>query len=233
MLAYVKLARPKQWTKNLVVLAGPLFGQTFSAEAAFSTLIIFVAFCLVSSASYAINDLLDCKVDALHPTKCKRPIAAGGRHRIDLSVAIALTGEHDPAAVVRRASLMVSGGVLRQAPLAGTVGRHDVEFLVAVGMGDVEDLIGVGDGRSARGSPFRAVLRCRRLGAGPARKEQRRRDRENRGKSDAIRAAPAPRRSRKRTRLPAGNRHRPALQRPPRRRPRRISRNSRSTGPPL
>ena len=77
MLAYVKLARPKQWTKNLVVLAGPMFGQTFSSEAAFSTLIIFFAFCLVSSASYAINDLLDRKADALHPTKCKRPIASG------------------------------------------------------------------------------------------------------------------------------------------------------------
>ncbi len=77
MLAYVKLARPKQWTKNLVVLAGPMFGQTFSAEAAVSTLIIFVAFCLVSSASYAINDLMDRKADALHPTKRHRPLASG------------------------------------------------------------------------------------------------------------------------------------------------------------
>ena len=59
MLAYVKLAHPKHWTKNLVVLAGPMFGQTFSSEAAFSTQIFFIAFCLVSSASYAINDLLD------------------------------------------------------------------------------------------------------------------------------------------------------------------------------
>ena len=77
MLSYVKLARPKQWTKNLVVLAGPMFGQTFTEAAAFNTLIIFIAFCLVSSASYAINDLLDRKADALHPTKCKRPLASG------------------------------------------------------------------------------------------------------------------------------------------------------------
>ena len=77
MLSYVKLARPKQWTKNLVVLAGPMFGQTFSPEAALNTLIIFVAFCLVSSASYSINDLMDRKADALHPTKRTRPIASG------------------------------------------------------------------------------------------------------------------------------------------------------------
>jgi len=54
-----------------------MFGQTFTPEAAFNTLIIFVAFCLVSSASYSINDLMDRKADAMHPTKCKRPIASG------------------------------------------------------------------------------------------------------------------------------------------------------------
>ena len=77
MLAYIKLARPKQWTKNLVVLAGPMFGQTFSSEAAIHTLVIFISFCLVSSASYAINDLMDRKADALHPVKRHRPLARG------------------------------------------------------------------------------------------------------------------------------------------------------------
>jgi decaprenyl-phosphate phosphoribosyltransferase len=77
MTAYLQLMRPAQWIKNLAVLAGPVFALRADAESLRSTGIIFAAFCLISSASYAINDLLDRSADALHPVKKNRPIARG------------------------------------------------------------------------------------------------------------------------------------------------------------
>ncbi len=77
MLNYLKLMRPEQWIKNLAVLAGPVFAQKFDADSLAMTAIVFVAFCLVSSAGYVINDLLDRGVDAVHPKKRHRPIASG------------------------------------------------------------------------------------------------------------------------------------------------------------
>ncbi len=76
-MAYLELMRPKQWIKNLAVLAGPAFAMRTDAHAMGLTAIVFAAFCLVSSASYSINDLLDRGADALHPTKKHRPIARG------------------------------------------------------------------------------------------------------------------------------------------------------------
>ena len=77
MGSYLRLMRPKQWVKNLVVLAGPVFGHEVTARSALATLLVFAAFCLVSSASYVINDIVDRSADALHPTKRHRPLASG------------------------------------------------------------------------------------------------------------------------------------------------------------
>lgn len=74
----IKLIRPKQWLKNVFVLAGIVFSnQLLSIDAWIMTLGAFVAFCCAASSVYVLNDLLDRKADAQHPTKCKRPIASG------------------------------------------------------------------------------------------------------------------------------------------------------------
>jgi 4-hydroxybenzoate polyprenyltransferase len=72
------LMRPFQWTKNGFVLTGLLFGsQFFQMDLVQSVLLAFVAFCLVSSTVYIINDILDSHADRLHPKKSLRPIPSG------------------------------------------------------------------------------------------------------------------------------------------------------------
>ncbi len=77
MRHYVALMRPRQWIKNLAVLAGPVFAMSLDPASMIRCAYVFGAFCLAASASYAINDLIDRHADALHPTKKFRPIAAG------------------------------------------------------------------------------------------------------------------------------------------------------------
>lgn len=75
---YIELLRPSQWIKNVVVFAGPAAALKLSStESLVQTVVAFLAFCLVASASYAINDVLDRKADARHPTKRNRPVARG------------------------------------------------------------------------------------------------------------------------------------------------------------
>ena len=74
----VRAARPKQWIKNVLVLAAPaaagvIFDPAVLAEAA----VAFLCFCLVASGTYLLNDALDVEADRQHPRKRHRPIAAG------------------------------------------------------------------------------------------------------------------------------------------------------------
>ena len=74
----LRSARPKQWTKNILVLAAPaaagvLGNRTVLVHAALAI----VSFVLVASGLYFINDLADRNLDRRHPTKRHRPIAAG------------------------------------------------------------------------------------------------------------------------------------------------------------
>lgn len=76
--AYLRLARPKQWTKNGFVLAGVVFsGEALEVSSVAAALLAFVAFCALSGAVYAINDVLDVEEDRKHPTKRLRPVASG------------------------------------------------------------------------------------------------------------------------------------------------------------
>ncbi len=70
--------RPGQWTKNLVVFAGLIFGQKLlnSADVATASA-AFGLFCLLSGVVYLINDIQDQDADRLHPVKSHRPIASG------------------------------------------------------------------------------------------------------------------------------------------------------------
>jgi len=70
--------RPGQWTKNLLVFAGLLFGmQLFVPSAVLRALAAFAIFCGLSGVVYLFNDILDRDSDRRHPLKSKRPIASG------------------------------------------------------------------------------------------------------------------------------------------------------------
>ncbi len=76
--AYLRLARPKQWTKNGFVLAGVVFArEALVVSSVASALLAFVAFCALSGAVYAANDVLDVEEDRKHPLKRRRPVASG------------------------------------------------------------------------------------------------------------------------------------------------------------
>ena len=73
-----QLVRYQQWIKNLIVFAAPLFARRLDDPAyLFATVAAFVSFCLVSSAVYVMNDLVDMEQDKIHPTKKDRALAAG------------------------------------------------------------------------------------------------------------------------------------------------------------
>jgi 4-hydroxybenzoate polyprenyltransferase len=70
--------RPEQWTKNLVVFAGLLFGhELFAGRSLALALGAFAVFCGLSGVVYLVNDVADRESDRSHPIKSKRPIAAG------------------------------------------------------------------------------------------------------------------------------------------------------------
>lgn len=74
----VHLLRPKQWTKNLLVFAAPLFVlDALPKDAWLLSVLVFVAMCLVSGSVYVANDLMDIERDRAHPRKRNRPIASG------------------------------------------------------------------------------------------------------------------------------------------------------------
>jgi decaprenyl-phosphate phosphoribosyltransferase len=76
--ALVTLSRPRQWVKNMLVLAAPVAaGRVTEAETLGRSLLALLTFTLMASGVYWINDALDATADRLHPTKRRRPIAAG------------------------------------------------------------------------------------------------------------------------------------------------------------
>ena len=70
--------RPKQWTKNIIVFAGLIFGEKLRDPDAFAhALGAFAVFCVLSGVVYLVNDVRDRDADQLHPLKSLRPIASG------------------------------------------------------------------------------------------------------------------------------------------------------------
>jgi len=87
-----KLLRPRQWTKNLALFAAITFsGQLFNFDSFWQVALGFLAFCLLSSSTYIINDLLDVNKDRLHPFKKNRPIASGKVSVNEAFVLLAIT----------------------------------------------------------------------------------------------------------------------------------------------
>ena len=76
--AIIESLRPKQWLKNLFIFAPLIFSQNVLQWPLLqSTLLGFLAFCLLSGAVYIFNDLRDLEEDKHHPLKSRRPLASG------------------------------------------------------------------------------------------------------------------------------------------------------------
>ncbi|MDE0829432.1 MAG: decaprenyl-phosphate phosphoribosyltransferase [Vicinamibacterales bacterium] len=106
--------RPDQWTKNLFVFAGLVFGERLLEPGAVArSCATFVIFCALSSAMYLLNDMRDRTRDRLHPSKASRPIAAG---RVS------------PAAAGTLAGLLLAGGILGSFLLGTGMGLLSLAF---------------------------------------------------------------------------------------------------------
>ncbi len=84
--------RPKPWIKNLLVFAALVFSKNiFDLSKDLNAFIGLIIFCMITSCSYLINDLLDLEKDKLHPSKSQRPLASGKIKKTTAMTAIAIT----------------------------------------------------------------------------------------------------------------------------------------------
>ncbi len=100
--------RPRQWLKNALVFAAPLAaGDIFKIPILVPSILAFISFCLISSATYIVNDLRDLDSDRAHPVKRFRPIAAG-----ELSPKVAVSVAAVLAIISLSIALFVNVGLL-------------------------------------------------------------------------------------------------------------------------
>lgn len=86
----VRSLRPSQWTKNLIIFGGLLFGQRlFDLPSVLAASAAFVVFCALSGVVYLLNDVADREADRKHPLKRHRPIASGA---LSTSTALSAAG---------------------------------------------------------------------------------------------------------------------------------------------
>ena len=132
LTAVAVTARPRQWPKNLLVLAAPLAGASLGRpDGLVYALIAVAAFVAASSAVYFVNDVLDAERDRRHPYKCHRPVAAGLLPR---SHAIAIAAGCAAAAVatgfwIGEPGLSAAVGCYLALSLGYTLGLKHVPFL--------------------------------------------------------------------------------------------------------
>jgi len=77
LAAALRAMRPHQWLKNLLVFFPMIAAHLFSAATLVQGVLAFLAFGLVASSVYVLNDLLDLAADRAHPRKRTRPLASG------------------------------------------------------------------------------------------------------------------------------------------------------------
>ena len=113
--ALLALARPRQWVKNLLVIAAPgAAGALGSDDVPARVLTACVAFCLISAGIYALNDVRDRNEDRAHPRKRLRPVAAG---------------ELSPRSALRIAALLAIAGVALGTAIAPGLGALACVYL--------------------------------------------------------------------------------------------------------
>lgn len=105
----VRSLRPSQWTKNLIIFGGLLFGQRlFDLQSVEYASAAFAVFCALSGVVYLLNDVADREADRKHPLKRHRPIASGA---LSASTALAAAVIIGVAALAAAFSLRFEFGV--------------------------------------------------------------------------------------------------------------------------
>lgn len=77
MPAALRLMRPHQWLKNFLIFVPMIAAHQLTLAAFSQALLAFIAFSLIASSTYVLNDLLDLNADRAHPRKRGRPLASG------------------------------------------------------------------------------------------------------------------------------------------------------------
>jgi decaprenyl-phosphate phosphoribosyltransferase len=113
----LRTMRPRQWVKNVLVLAAPLAaGVLLRLDVLGATLLAFVLFCLAASGVYLLNDVHDVEEDRRHPRKRFRPVAAGV---VPAPVAVG-------AGVVLLVGAVAAAALLARPQLAGVIAAYVV-----------------------------------------------------------------------------------------------------------
>jgi decaprenyl-phosphate phosphoribosyltransferase len=142
--AVLGATRPRQWVKNLLVLAAPTAAGTITQPGvAARSAVAFVVFVAASAATYLVNDVVDRQADRLHPVKMNRPVAAGlVSPRMAISVAVALA-----------AAALLTAGAASGGALAAVVAAYlviTVSYSVALKQAPVVELACVAAGFTLR-----------------------------------------------------------------------------------
>ncbi|WP_433744917.1 decaprenyl-phosphate phosphoribosyltransferase [Falsibacillus pallidus] len=83
LILFLLQMRPKQWTKNLLLFAAPIFSiKKIGLDDLWMTIIGFFLFCIVAGCVYILNDFMDLEADRIHPEKRYRPMASGALNPI-------------------------------------------------------------------------------------------------------------------------------------------------------
>jgi 4-hydroxybenzoate polyprenyltransferase len=147
--------RVPHWIKNLFVAAPLLFSRHWQPSPSWDwalawcqTGLAFLSFCLISSAIYLVNDVVDRDSDRLHPTKCNRPVASGRLSAgLAIAVAIVLAAAGMAAAgavglIEHRQTLMGQG----TAVFAGCFGLLNVLYVFVLKRHPIVDVIAISTG---------------------------------------------------------------------------------------
>src|SRR2546429_2414718 len=124
-LPLLEAMRPRQWSKNVFVLAGIVFARRlFQGRAQLRVVACFALFCAASSAVYLANDVADRASDVHHPLKRQRPVASG---RLRPGVAIA-------ACALLTAAALAAAALLNGATLGIAAGYLAITFAYSFGL---------------------------------------------------------------------------------------------------
>jgi len=164
---YVRLLRPRQWSKNLIAFAPALFaGRLFDGYVVTHVSMCVVALCLISAAVYVFNDILDADADRLHPVKCKRPVAAGliGKQTAFVVGLLCLILSLAVGYLTRPAlSLVLLAYLLLQVAYVAKLKHHIILDVFCIATGFV--LRALAGGAAAHVPPSAWFLLCTSLGA--------------------------------------------------------------------
>ena len=137
----LRACRPRQWSKNLLVLAAPCAASVIDRpQVAAQVAGAFLVLCLLSSATYLVNDVRDREQDRRHPRKRSRPVAAGElppRTALRVAAALTLVGTGSAVAITPGLGVVACGYLALTASYSLWLRRVVVADIVAIAAGFV------------------------------------------------------------------------------------------------